>query len=66
MLTSVIGDIRTGKTKWTYQMESGWSPVTPAISEPLIITGSGTGTLYAINIDNHEIAWEFKINESDV
>jgi outer membrane protein assembly factor BamB len=60
-----VADVKTGNTLWSYQMDPAWSTVTPAISEPLVITGSGAGTLYALDLNSHLPMWEFKVGKSD-
>jgi outer membrane protein assembly factor BamB/predicted phosphodiesterase len=60
-----VVDLKSGKTLWSYQMEKLWSPVTPTISEPLVITGSGAGTVYALDINSHQPVWQFNVGKSN-
>lgn len=49
-----------GHTLWEYQMESAWSPVTPAISGRYVVTGSGTGTVYCFDAKKQKLLWQFE------
>jgi outer membrane protein assembly factor BamB/predicted phosphodiesterase len=53
-----------GHTLWEHQMESAWSPVTPAISGRWIVVGSGTGTVYCFDAKSHKILWQFESGKS--
>ncbi len=53
-----------GHTLWDYQMETAWSPVTPAISGRRIIAGSGTGTVYCFDTKKQKLLWQFESEAS--
>lgn len=53
-----------GHTLWDYQMESAWSPVTPAISGRRIVTGSGTGIVYCFDAKKQKLLWQFESEAS--
>lgn len=57
-------DISAGQELWTMQMDKYWSLTTPAISNGMVITASGKGTIYAVDAETGTLRWQFRAGEA--
>jgi outer membrane protein assembly factor BamB len=56
-------DINTGQELWATQLNKTWSFTTPVISNGMVITASGNGTIYAVDTETRTVRWQVRTGE---